>query len=235
MGLGTIVRLTEDLLYQIAVWILLIPKTFSKVVLNPSWIPRYVAEELEKPAEDRFDAYVSPLIFFVLVAIVPNLIANTFWPAIPYTDLATRRTVVDEAAGLGEEHRFLFYAAMWILLPLSYAFLHQVVGSKEISSSALKPAFYTQCFRLTPLSLVFATRFVIQLSVQPGWSHLWLVNWAAILLVGAWLISSEVVVARAELGVSRNRAFLLAIGGVALYYVFLLPVLLVFAAISQAD
>ena len=44
----------EKLVYDILVWLILVPKTLAKVISNPSWVPGYVAKELgEKELRDR--------------------------------------------------------------------------------------------------------------------------------------------------------------------------------------
>jgi len=53
MDLSKVVSMTESLLYQVAVTLVLLPKTLYKVVTNPTWIPDYIARELAKPDDQR--------------------------------------------------------------------------------------------------------------------------------------------------------------------------------------
>ena len=148
MDLSNIISTTESLLYQVAVWLVLVPKTLFRVIAAPTWIPEYITRELAKPQESRFDDHVSPLLFFVILTIVPNLIANAYWPQIPYTDFATARKIVGQAQTLSGEHRFFLYALIWMLLPLSFALVHLLAQKGELSGSQLKPLLYAQCLRV---------------------------------------------------------------------------------------
>ena len=51
MDPATIVKLAEDLIYRVAVWFVLVPKTLYTATLRPAWIPGFVTDELAKPKE----------------------------------------------------------------------------------------------------------------------------------------------------------------------------------------
>src|SRR6266508_5543727 len=71
----------EKLAYSLAVWIILIPKTIFKIILEPTWVRGYIAKEFAESAEVektgksgdkvRFDDYVSPVILLLLCSLVP--------------------------------------------------------------------------------------------------------------------------------------------------------------------
>ena len=44
----------EKLVYDILVWMILVPKTLAKIISNPSWVPGYVADELAEKEPARF-------------------------------------------------------------------------------------------------------------------------------------------------------------------------------------
>lgn len=41
----------EKLAYDILIWILLVPKTLVKILVEPSWVPGYVTKELNEKTE----------------------------------------------------------------------------------------------------------------------------------------------------------------------------------------
>lgn len=61
----------EKLAYSLAIWIILIPKTIIKILIDPGWVRDYVAGEFAKDNESRFDDYVSPVILLLLCSLVP--------------------------------------------------------------------------------------------------------------------------------------------------------------------
>ena len=70
----------EKLAYSLAMWVILIPKTIIKIVLDPGWVRDYVAKEFKESAaakddksadKVRFDDYISPVILLLLCSLVP--------------------------------------------------------------------------------------------------------------------------------------------------------------------
>jgi hypothetical protein len=226
MDLSKIVSNTESLLYQVTAWLVLVPKSLFKAISSPAWIPEYVAAELAKPAERRYDAYMSPLLLFVLVCVVPNMIANAYWPEIRFTDFATRRATIEELKNLPSEHGFLAYAIIWIVLPLSFALVQLRARKEEFTSSGLRPLLFIQCMRIAPLGLLFALRFVAEKVIAPDIGVLVVMNTATIVVGVAWLFYSDVRISVQTLGVSRARAFGLAVLSIALYYILIASLML---------
>jgi len=226
MDLSNVISTTENLLYQLTVWLVLLPRTLFRVVTRPTWIPNYVAGELGKPNEQQFDEYMTPLLFFVLLTIVPNLIANTYWPQYPYTDFATDRNFVGQAQHLSTQHRFFVYSLIWMLLPLSFALVHLFAQKKELSGSQLKPLFYSQCLRVAPLGLVFGLQFITAKALGPGIIHPFVLSSATVALAAAWLLYSDIRISVRSFNVTPGRAVRLALASVALYYLLIAPEIL---------
>jgi hypothetical protein len=62
----------EELLYRLALWVVLGPKTLFTVIWSPGSINRYVADQLAKNADERFTDRLSPVLFWVLTALIPG-------------------------------------------------------------------------------------------------------------------------------------------------------------------
>ena len=63
----------EELLYRIALWIVLLPRTIWFILSRPNQVFPYVAAELEKEPGKRFEEFMSPVLFWVLAALVPHM------------------------------------------------------------------------------------------------------------------------------------------------------------------
>ncbi|HVN14836.1 MAG TPA: hypothetical protein VMT73_03770 [Anaerolineales bacterium] len=61
----------EKLAYKILLWIILLPKTLLKIILDPRWAPGYIEEELHNDQTPPFDEYMSPIILFLVVTLIP--------------------------------------------------------------------------------------------------------------------------------------------------------------------
>src|SRR6185369_6018935 len=79
-NLTEIIESVEKFAYEVLIWILLIPKTLINIILNPSWVPGYVAQELNDKTDDRFDSFISPVILILISTLVPV----TYLISVPY-------------------------------------------------------------------------------------------------------------------------------------------------------
>src|SRR5215216_988007 len=71
----------EKIIYKILLWFILIPKTIVKIITNPSWAPKYVSDEIQQTGDKRFDEYMSPLLLFLIVILVP-ILGISFAPSV---------------------------------------------------------------------------------------------------------------------------------------------------------
>ena len=63
----------EKLAYRILMWVVLIPKTVFKIIFEPRFAPEYVKQQLEKNVETPFAVYMSPMLLFLIVILIPAL------------------------------------------------------------------------------------------------------------------------------------------------------------------
>ena len=70
----------EKLAYKILMWVILVPKTVIKIVLDPGFVPGYVRGELKGEKGRQFDEYISPMLLYLGVTLLPA-IAIYFIPA----------------------------------------------------------------------------------------------------------------------------------------------------------
>ena len=72
MNFGQLFQTAEDAVYEVMLWILILPKTHYRSMTSPRLSMDYVDEEwkAEKP-EDRFDEYLSPVLLCLLTIVAP--------------------------------------------------------------------------------------------------------------------------------------------------------------------
>jgi hypothetical protein len=138
MNLIAIIRSIEELLVEVMLWFILVPKTLAKLIRSPGWMSDYVVQELARPADERFDEYVSPVTLWLVLAVVPY-----FWTMAPLAQLVP-----------GDVKERMFLVALLLAVgPLGFATALLASQKKRISRTALKPLFYSQCYcDLTPIS-----------------------------------------------------------------------------------
>src|SRR5215211_3155829 len=74
----------ERLAYKILLWSILLPKTIVKVLFSPEWVSEYVKEQLKLDPKVAFDKYVSPVVLFLAVTLIPAILIN-FTPTVGLT------------------------------------------------------------------------------------------------------------------------------------------------------
>ena len=74
----------EKLAYKILMWVILVPKTIIKIIVDPGFVRGYVHGELESESGKQFDEYISPMLLYLGVILIPA-IAIYFIPAFGIT------------------------------------------------------------------------------------------------------------------------------------------------------
>jgi hypothetical protein len=217
----------EELLYQSIVLLVLFPKTFVKVLVGPSWVTSYVNSEWEKPAEDRFDQYVSPLLFLFLGVVLPFVVGMKLSGQYNVANIPPES--LPGILGIADEQSFLAYIAIYSLtLPLSFTTVSQVISRRQLGFRSMQRVFYAQCFLATPLLIaMFVSAFasIFSRPVEIGLS----LSYPAFLI---WFVYSQVRFFKLEVnaGTAKSLGFVF----ISLVFYFVLVVLLLLPFIAFA-
>lgn len=69
MDISKILNQLEELIYDLFVWFLLLPKTITKLLVNPLWAPDYIDDQLKiSETKNRFNQFLSPILLWLLLA-----------------------------------------------------------------------------------------------------------------------------------------------------------------------
>jgi len=109
----------EKLAYKILLWLLLLPKTLLKIILDPNWVPGYVKKELSGDSENAFDKYMSPVVLFLIVTLIPAIL-TAFMPSMnmsvyepqPYAEDPREMTFVVDGNFISSTSR-VFHKVWW--------------------------------------------------------------------------------------------------------------------------
>lgn len=72
----SLVNLLEDfekLVYKILMWVILVPKTVIKITVDVGFVPDYVRGELRSEKGKQFDEYISPILLYLGVTLLPAI------------------------------------------------------------------------------------------------------------------------------------------------------------------
>jgi hypothetical protein len=207
----------EGAVFEMALWVLLLPKTLLTVLRRPGWVLEYTTTEFAKPEADRFDDYLSPVTFWLLIAVGPYLWATSV--------VRHRYSPPGDASGDAISHlpiinRYLIAALLLVAAPLTVTVIFSLIRGHGLARRTLQPHFGAQCYLQTP-ALLAMMPIVVSLLFAPHGEAL--EHFRGSLLVSGfgalavlWLLTAETRYLMRDLNASAPRALRIAAGGLAL-------------------
>lgn len=183
-----ILQTLEDAFFDVMAWIMLLPKTLLQVIFKPREIIQYVKDEWEKKPEDRFDEFLSPIVFWIFVAVLP----------LTYTLLSEKEIQQDGIFAVFLESKIFLGAGIASLLLFIYLMWIELTNNRPLKKSSLKRMFYVQCYVTSPAILIITLVFRLTTTLQAVQQYL-----AASLV---FLVFYETLVMKAELNVNWWKA-----------------------------
>ena len=194
MDFSKLFQSIEDAVYEVMVWILLLPKTLFRSMFKPKWTIAYVNEEWEKKPEDRFDEFLSPVLLWLIVAVFPLTVSTIL-------QNGSIKSVQDLVSAL---HDGLLSQALYaMIIPFTYIVWMEWMGSRPVKKSTLKRSFYIHCYALAPAQFFYAVFAILTI-----WNDafVFLLPLSSVLLV-----FYEIFVFQAELKLPFGKALLYAL------------------------
>ena len=153
MPFAHLLQSVDELIYQIVMLIVLAPKTFLRVLADPTWASRYCDAELRKDAAERFDAYTPPALFWGVIGVAPYLMLIEFLARLPGSRVAQEAEWTAFSAAPWEQ-RFAVVVSVAVAIPMAFS-LRMLRGlGMSASRSALRRPFYVQCYVLCPAFVI---------------------------------------------------------------------------------
>jgi len=147
MDFGKLFQSIEDAVYEVMVWVLLLPKTLIRSMFRPRWTIQYVNEEWEKKPEDRFDEFLSPVLLWLIVAVFPLTVSTVL-------QNGSIKSIQDLVGAL---HDGLLSQALYaMIIPFTYIAWMEWMSDRPVKKSTLKRSFYIHCYVLAPAQFVYA-------------------------------------------------------------------------------
>ena len=191
MDFAKLFKSVEDAVYEVMVWLLLLPKTLIQTAVRPKWAMEYIDEEWEKKPDERFDEYLSPVMLWLLSAVIPLTIAF----------IISRPDIESAQDFLKALSNDIYSTTLYMMLvPFVYIVGVEWLNKTPVRRSSLKISFYRHCYALAPaqvLTVLFSGVSVI----SP------LMLFAVLLVIPFY----EAFVYQMELKIGFGRAFLYAL------------------------
>ena len=189
-----ILQALEEVIFEVMTWIMLLPKTLIQIIFKPREIIQYVSGECEsKKLEDQFDEFLSPIIFWIIVAVLPLTYA-----LLSETDIQQGGFLV-----VFLENKIILGAGIASLPLLTYLTWVELVNDRPIRKSALRRMFFIQCYITSPAVLIIT--LIVRLTTT-----LWVFQ-EYLLVALVFVLFYETIVMKTELNVEWGKAIWRAI------------------------
>ena len=140
----------EGAVFEVVVWLLLVPKTLFQVLRHPAWVVDYTAAQFQKAEADRWDDYLSPVVFWLLLAVGPYLWGTS---VVPHRYGAPGQLSGDVLSHLPLPTRYLLLALLLVAAPATLAVLFARIRGHGLARRLLRQHFAAQCYLQTPTLL----------------------------------------------------------------------------------
>jgi hypothetical protein len=220
MDLNRLLQALEEFIYEIACLTVLIPKTFFLLSFRPARVHAYVTGELEKPKEERFDRFASPLLFWLVIGILPNFVVLSIFATLPgIRELVPPDYWISQILSLSVENRFVALSAFAVSVPLAFAITIARAQKSETSRNSLREPIYAQCYCLAPLLFACVPIwYLLEAAARGRHPEITYYSTAYYYVLGGWLIWVELSLFREHLQIGWRRSFVLLLKS---YWIFL--------------
>ena len=147
-----ILKSFEEFVYEALIWLVLVPRTLLRIVVQPRRMATYASAELDiASSEERFGDAVSPPLLLILCVLIAH-----------FVDVAVRPQAPDASDSLAHA---LFASEQNLLLYRTIAFgVWALAGSvcllvrmrQPVNRRTLRAPFYEQCYLVAPFALALS-------------------------------------------------------------------------------
>ena len=191
MDFAKLFKSVEDAVYEVMVWLLLLPKTLIQTAVRPKWAMEYIDEEWEKKPDERFDEYLSPVMLWLLSAVIPLTLAF----------IISRPDIESAQDFLKALSNDIYSTTLYMMLiPFVYIVGIEWLNKTPVKRSLLKISFYRHCYALAPAQILTVILSGVSV-INP------LLIFAVLLVIPFY----EAFVYQIELKIGYGRAFLYAL------------------------
>ena len=135
-------RSLDDLLYEIATWLVFWPVTFWRTIRQPSAAMRYADAELGDAEADRYDDTLSPPLFLLLSLLISHALELALVGDSPLvaSQQGLAKLISDDTSLLLV--RLVFFS----VFPLTVSLSILAARKRKLTRETLRPPFYALCY-----------------------------------------------------------------------------------------
>lgn len=149
MDFAKLFQSIEGAVFEVMVWILFLPRTLFRSMFRPRWAIEYLNEEWKKDTDERFDDYLSPVLLWLMVAVIPTSSIITL------SDPQFIKEMTNLLPKVADPER-LFIATLYsMIIPFIYMIWLEWLNKRPVKKSTLRRSFYMHCYALAPAQFLF--------------------------------------------------------------------------------
>ncbi|MGB5357763.1 MAG: hypothetical protein WBN11_13825 [Eudoraea sp.] len=143
-----------DLLVQVLMLLIYVPKTLFKILKDPEWVCQFIPAESSK--KEASQEYVSPVFLYIITVLIP-------YALVPVEALIESAKNKEKTfSEMLQDPDTLLRAAIFISIPLIVAFFSELFKSASFSRASLEQNFLIQCYYFAPLVALVQMRYVFE-------------------------------------------------------------------------
>ena len=190
----------EELLYELASWLVFYPVTLWRTLTRPRDMMRYADSELGDTLEKRYTDTLSPPLFLLLTLLFAHGLELAL---IAHRDDGMLPAVLRDDANL-----LIFRAFLFSIFPLLMAVRLLKRAGLVLDRETLRAPFYSQCYVAAPFAFGLSAGMNL---MRTGRHEMMAVGGAIALLSLLWYVVVEVRWFRHDLGVGHTVALWLVL------------------------
>ena len=194
----------DELLYEVASWMLFFPLTLARVIRRPVPMMAYAQAQLLEPDDKQYVANLSPPIFLVLALLLSHGVEIGAMGANPV--IASNQGL---ASLVGDNFSLLLLrVVIFSIFPLSLAAYATRLMPCGLDRETLRGPFHAQCYAIAPVLLAVSLGTIALDHRTAGWHQLGFVLLAA---ASVFYLSVQSVWMTRQLGIPLWRGILHAV------------------------
>ena len=203
MDASNLLRSAEELLFDLAMLIVLYPRTLWQGIRHPAALARRIDVELTQEGGKRFDDMVSPPLCLLLSVALGGML-------VPGDDSGAD---VANAFGMwittSIYNQLMFSALLFSTVPLMFGWLLLRAQGRPFDRGNVRHPFYLQACLVSPMALALPLLVDVLVGDAEPWTRQ-AAGWLALAVVGTYLLHSTRAAMR-ELPCGALRGFWLAL------------------------
>lgn len=200
MDFMRLLKSLEELLYELASWLVFYPMTMWRALRHPQAMMRYADMELADDAASQYAETLSPPLFLLITLLIAHGLEMSMLRQ------ATQAALPPLLAN--DSNLLIFRAVTFSIFPLLMAVKLLRHRKIPLDRNTLRPPFYSQCYVAAPFAFALSVAFLLLRVENPVTVVAGLATFVVALL---WYLVVETRWFMADLKLSSSRAALLVI------------------------